>query len=66
VGQSTCSGPGLRTTFATVTTPLAAAATALLDERRLLTPAELAALAALPPGSLPALAALSHEVRVAW
>ena len=49
-----------------MTTPLAAAATALLDERRLLTPAELAALAALPPGSLPALAALAHEVRLAW
>ena len=45
---------------------LAAAATALLDERRLLTAPELAALAALPPASLPALAALAHEVRLAW
>jgi biotin synthase len=55
------------TTVAPVTTPLlAAASAALLDERRLLTPAELAGLAALPPASLPALAALAHEVRLAW
>ncbi len=50
-----------------MTTPaLDIAAGALLDERRLLTAAELAALAALPPASLPALAALAHEVRLAW
>jgi biotin synthase len=50
-----------------VTTPLlAAASAALLDERRLLSAAELAGLAALPPESLPALAALAHEVRLAW
>jgi biotin synthase len=55
------------TTVAPVTTPpLAAAGTALLDERRLLTSGELAALAALPAESLPALAALAHEVRLAW
>src|SRR4051812_10914277 len=55
------------TTVAAVPTPLlAAAASALLDERRLLSPAELADLAALPPASLPALAALAHEVRLAW
>ncbi|HEV2758475.1 MAG TPA: biotin synthase BioB [Acidimicrobiales bacterium] len=42
------------------------AATALLEERRLLTAGELAALAALPPESLSALAALAHEVRLAW
>ena len=45
---------------------LAAASTALLDEHRLLSPGELAGLAALPPESLPALAALAHEVRLAW
>ncbi len=50
-----------------MTTPaLDVAAGALLDERRLLTAEELADLAALPPASLPALAALAHEVRLAW
>ena len=45
---------------------LAAAAAALLDERRELTPDELARLAQLPDSSVPALAALAHEVRLAW
>ena len=45
---------------------LAAAATALLDDRRQLTLDELARLAALPDSSVPALAALAHEVRLAW
>ena len=45
---------------------LAAAATALLDERRQLTLDELARLAELPDSSVPALAALAHEVRLAW
>jgi biotin synthase len=45
---------------------LADTATALIDERRVLDDAELAALAALPPEALPALAALAHEVRLAW
>jgi biotin synthase len=45
---------------------LAAAGDALLDERRLLTAGELAALAALPAAAVPALAALAHEVRLAW
>jgi biotin synthase len=49
-----------------VTSPLTAAAGALLEERRQLTAGELAALAALPPASVPALAALAHEVRLAW
>ncbi len=57
-------------TVAAVTTPhrrtLDAAAAALLDDRRLLTADELARLAALPADSLPALAALAHEVRLAW
>ncbi|MHB1139721.1 MAG: biotin synthase BioB [Microthrixaceae bacterium] len=39
---------------------------ALLDERRRLTAQELAALAALDPEHTPALAALAHEVRLAW
>jgi biotin synthase len=43
-----------------------AAETALVDERRLLTTAELAALAALPDDAVPALAAAAHEVRLAW
>ncbi|HLG67254.1 MAG TPA: biotin synthase BioB [Acidimicrobiales bacterium] len=43
-----------------------AAERALLDERRLLTSAELAALAALPDGAVGSLAALAHQVRLAW
>ena len=39
---------------------------ALLDERRRLTADELAALAALPDESIPALTTLAHEVRLAW
>ena len=42
------------------------AAAALLDERRQLTPDELAALAGLPDAMVPSLAALAHEVRLAW
>src|SRR6476659_9286577 len=45
---------------------LSAAAHALLDERRQLTSDELAALADLPESAVPSLAALAHEVRVAW
>jgi biotin synthase len=43
---------------------LASAARALLDERRPLDAGELGALARLPPESVPALAALAHEVRL--
>ncbi|MBA3655430.1 MAG: biotin synthase BioB [Actinobacteria bacterium] len=45
---------------------LAGAAAALLDERRQLTVDELNDLAALPEINVPALAALAHEVRLAW
>src|SRR5438270_7181818 len=45
---------------------LSRAGCALLDERRQLTSDELAGLAALPAESVPALAALAHEVRLAW
>ncbi len=45
---------------------LADAAEALLDERRQLTLDELAALAVLPDSAVPSLAALAHEVRLAW
>ena len=45
---------------------LSDAGRALLDERRQLTPDELRALAVLPPESVPALASLAHEVRLAW
>jgi biotin synthase len=45
---------------------LNSAANALLDERRQLTPDELRSLAALPNESVPALASLAHEVRLAW
>jgi biotin synthase len=45
---------------------LASAASALLDDRRALTGEELAALADLPPGAVPALAALAHQVRLVW
>ena len=39
---------------------------ALLDDRRQLTADELRALAALPDEAVPTLAALAHEVRLAW
>ena len=52
-------------TTTTVRPLLAAVGDALIDERRQLDPAELAALAALGPEHVPALAALAHEVRVA-
>lgn len=45
---------------------IARASTALLDERRQLTSAELAELAGVPDESVPALAALAHEVRLSW
>jgi len=47
-------------------TLLAAAGDALLEERRRLTLDELSVLAALPDDAVPALAALAHEVRLAW
>ena len=43
-----------------------AAAETLLDQRRQLTAGDLARLAALNDESVPALAALAHEVRLAW
>ena len=45
---------------------IASAGDALLDERRQLTLEELAELAALPDEAVPSLAALAHEVRLAW
>jgi len=45
---------------------LAGAEHALLDERRLLDADELTALAALPDGAVMNLAALAHQVRLAW
>ncbi|MGH9091876.1 MAG: biotin synthase BioB [Acidimicrobiales bacterium] len=45
---------------------LAAAERALLDDRRLLDGDELLALAELPDGAVTALAALAHQVRLAW
>jgi biotin synthase len=45
---------------------LAAAGAALIDDRRDLTEAELSQLAALPDGDVPALAALAHQVRLAY
>ncbi len=45
---------------------LAAAGAALLDEGRQLVPEELEALSRLAPESVPALASLAHEVRLAW
>jgi biotin synthase len=43
-----------------------AAEVALLDDRRMLTADELAELAHVPDESVPSLAALAHEVRLAW
>jgi len=45
---------------------IADAATRLLDDRAQLTLDELRGLATLPPSSVPSLAALAHEVRLAW
>ena len=45
---------------------LAAAGDALLEDRRPLTLDELSVLAAMPDRAVPALAALAHEVRLAW
>jgi biotin synthase len=45
---------------------LAEAGATLLDRREQLTLAQLSALAALPAESVPSLAALAHEVRLAW
>ncbi len=45
---------------------LSAAENALLDERRMLTAAELADLSRIDDGAVPALAALAHEVRLSW
>ncbi|MDQ1427793.1 MAG: biotin synthase, partial [Acidimicrobiaceae bacterium] len=50
----------------TVRELVAAAGAALIDQRRLLTMAELAALAELPAEAVPSLAAVAHEVRLAW
>ena len=47
-------------------TRLAAAGDALLDDRRPLTLDELTSLSQLPDEAVPALAALAHEVRLAW
>jgi len=47
-------------------TLLADAAAALLDRKEQLTLPQLTALAALPHESIPSLAALAHEVRLAW
>ena len=54
------------TTVLSARSLLAGAGDALLVERRPLELDELAALAELPPESTPSLAALAHEVRLAW
>jgi biotin synthase len=45
---------------------LSAAREALIGERRQLSESELAAVAAVPDGAVPSLAAVAHEVRLAW
>ena len=45
---------------------ISAAASALVDERRLLDETELRRLADVPDEAIPSLAALAHEVRIAW
>ena len=50
----------------TYLTTFAAARDALIDHRRHLRAEELAALAAVPDDAVPSLAALAHEVRLAW
>ena len=49
-----------------ISDPLGKARTTLLEERRTVCMDVLAALAALPDDQVPALAALAHEVRLAW
>ena len=51
---------------ATARARLGAAETALLDERRLLSPSELTGLAELPDQWVTSLAALAHQVRLTW
>ncbi len=63
-GPAASSRPGLNSQEAR--TAIRAAETALLDERRVLTEAEITALAHVPDTSVPTLAALAHEVRLAW
>ncbi len=53
-------------TIASARASLARAGTALIEDRRRLTANELAVLAALPDEAVPSLAALAHEVRLAW
>ena len=60
--QAPASVAELRASYA----PLATARAALLDEGRKLTLAELEDLARVPEDAVPALAALAHEVRLAW
>jgi biotin synthase len=50
----------------TVRELVAAAGAAVIDERRPLTMVELTALAELPAAAVPSLAAIAHEVRLAW
>ena len=59
-------GPGEQDPVSEWRAVLALAGTALLEERRHLDSDELAALAGLPSESVPALAALAHEVRLSW
>jgi biotin synthase len=56
----------MTTTAPTHRALIAAAGDALLDDRRQLTLDELTELAAVPDAEVPALAALAHEVRLAW
>jgi biotin synthase len=49
-----------------ITDPLAAARATLLDDRRTVSLDVLSTLAGLPDEQVPALAALAHEVRLAW
>jgi biotin synthase len=49
-----------------VRSAIRSASVALIDDRRLLTPGELAELAEVPDNAVPSLAALAHEVRLAW
>ncbi|HUY64047.1 MAG TPA: biotin synthase BioB [Acidimicrobiales bacterium] len=51
---------------ATARATIAGAGAALLEERRLLTASELASLAVVPDESVVELAALAHQVRLAW
>lgn len=65
-GERRGSEPATALASTAVSNPIAPARTALIDDRRQLTLDELTDLSGVPGDQVPALAALAHEVRLAW